>query len=129
MMEFILDNLKTKDRKKVKQFIDTYINKKYSIDWNHIKLSRANGHAHNKMVCEICLWMLENNLPFATEVRCITHYTPDIISPLHIKPIIEVRNTETDKRTQEKFSRIPDDLMEQIIYVDAKQEFYSKLIL
>ena len=125
----ILGNLSLKEIKKIKEFEDKYLDKNFKVEWNKIILRRCDSYEHNKMVSDICLWLFHNNIPFATQCRFISKYNPDIIVPInHIKCIIEVRATETDKKTFEKFSRIPKELQDQIIYVDAKQEFNSKLI-
>ena len=81
------------------------------------------------MVYEICWWLYQNNIPFATETTFKSGYNPDIICPSHIKPIIEIRWSETEKKTLEKFSRIPEELHKQIIYVEAGQEFNELMIL
>lgn len=81
------------------------------------------------MVNEVCWWLYTNNIPFATEVVFKSGYNPDIICPTHVRPIIEIRHSERDKQTLEKFNRIPDDLADQIIYVDTNKEFEEKMIL
>ena len=81
------------------------------------------------MIYEICWWLYKNNIPYSTNAEFKFRYRPDILCPTHVKPIIEVRYSETKKQTIEKFSRIPEELINDIIYVDANQEFQEKLIL
>ncbi|MDP2692198.1 MAG: hypothetical protein Q8O88_01000 [bacterium] len=121
----------TKQRNIIREFETRYLDNQYKIDWNTIKLSRADGYKHNQMVANICVWLCHSNIPFATQCRFRkTSYRPDIICPLGIpKPIIEVRNTETEKRSKAKQIRIPAELHNSIIYVDANQPFKEEMIL
>lgn len=113
---------------KIKEFENKYLDKRFKIDWNKIRLSRADGYNHNLMVASICVWFLHNNINFATQPRFKSGYRPDIICFPHVKNIIEVRNTETERRTKTKLRRIPKELVDNIIYVDAKQKFSEGLI-
>ena len=119
----------TKQNKQIKEFVDMYVDKKYKVDWNVIKLSKANGQAHNQMVATICVWCIHNDIQFATECHLVGNYRPDVIVPFGLPVrIIEVRNSETERRTQEKMGRIPKDLQVQIAYVNANQPFNEKSI-
>ena len=130
MQPIISDKLSIKEKQCINEFVNKYLDKNFRIDWNVIKLSRSDSYEHNKMVSDICLWLFHNNIPFTTQCRFNTQYRPDIMCPIrHIKRIIEVRHTETDKRSFEKFTRIPEELQNEIIYVDAKQIFKQELIL
>lgn len=82
------------------------------------------------MVYEICWWLYKNGIPFVTEPILKSGYNPDIMTPIGMpKKVIEVRCSETDKLTKAKEVRIPDELIDEIIYVDAGQKFTEKLIL
>lgn len=119
-----------KENRIIREFINKYLDKQYKIDWNVIKLSKADGIKHNQMVATVCCWLLHNNIPFATQCRFTSNYRPDIICPTGLPVrIIEVRNTETDKRTKEKEVRIPTELLTEIAFVDANLEFKEKMIL
>lgn len=129
MMTSILDKYSSKIRKRITAFWNKYLDHTVGQYWNHIRISKKNGYKHNKMVCDICLWFLENDIPFSTECVLLGGRVVDIVCPSHIKSLIEVRDSETEKRSFEKFRRTPIELQDQIIYVDAKQEFNEKLIL
>ena len=122
--------LSSKERQRLKEFVDTYLDKRYKMDWNVIKLSKADGKAHNQMVANVCIWCIHNDIPFLTQCRFNSGYRPDIICPVRLpKPIVEVRNTETEKESKAKEVRIPEALKASIVFVDANQEFKDKLIL
>ena len=75
--------------------------------------------SHRRMIFEICNWLYKNNVPFATSVTFKSGYKPDIICPTHIKPVIEVRATETEFQTIAKMDKIPAMLQNEIIYVSV----------
>ena len=82
------------------------------------------------MIYEICWWLYENKIPFITEARFNTGYRPDIIVPDGLpRRIIEVRHSEGSRQSVEKFSRTPEELLNDIIYVEAGQKFFPELIL
>lgn len=97
--------------------------------WNVVKIKKTDGYPHNRMVFDICEYLLKEGIEFTTQAEFKTGYIPDIVCPNHIKPIIEVRNTETEERTNAKKIRIPKELQDKIIYVDATIPFDKKLIL
>lgn len=113
---------------KSSEFMREYADPSFRVSWNTIKLS-GTSKEHQDMVYNICWYLYKNNIPFATEVRFSSGYRPDIVCPTHIKPIIEVRHSEEDKQTNEKFQRIPEVLHNKIIYVEAEEAFYEDLIL
>ena len=123
-----MSRIHPKVQEAVNDFGRAYFTHKRVIHWNTVKFT-GTDRKHQDMIYEICYWLYEQGIPFATEAEFTTGYRPDIVCPTHIIPIIEVRNTETDKRTTEKFGRIPDELVGEIIYVDADQEFSEELIL
>lgn len=120
--------MKQKDLVKVSYFTRKYSDPSFPVRWGTVNFS-GTSKEHQDMVYEICWWLHKNDIPFATEVRFESGYRPDIICPTHIKPIIEVRHSEEDKQTMSKFARIPEELQQQIIYVEAGQPFNEKLIL
>lgn len=122
--------LTTKEKKRIGDFQKKYLDKSYKIDWNTIKLSKADGEAHNIMVANVCIWCIHNDIPFVTQCRFITGYRPDILCPIRMpKYIVEVRNTETEKESNAKLVRIPAELQNSIIYIDANKPFIEKMLL
>ncbi len=105
-----------------------YLSPFYKADTNKINLTKGDGYAHNQMVCNICVYLLENDIPFLTQARFKSGYRPDIVAFGLPKKIIEVRNTETAKKSQEKMVRTPEELQDEIIYIDAKTEFKGELL-
>lgn len=122
-------------QRKINEFSNNYLDYSYRRDWNSINISAADSYDHNRMVFEICYWLLKNKIPFLTQARFKTGHRPDIITPTHIKPIIEVRNTEKEKNSLNKLKLVPIELQKEIIYVDCFNlnkeiiEFNEKLIL
>ena len=101
----------------------------YKSDWNKLNFS-GTSKEHQDMIYEICWWLYENNIPFITEARFTTGYRPDIIVPDGLpRQIIEVRHSEGSRQSVEKFSRTPEELLNEIIYVEAGQKFKKELIL
>jgi hypothetical protein len=112
----------------IKSFEKDYIDRRYKPQWNVVKFS-STSYEHQRTVFDVCWWLYKNNIPFATETVFTSGYNPDIICPTHIKPVIEVRYSEKDKNTIEKFSRIPEELHNKIIFVDANKTFDEKDLL
>lgn len=108
-----------------------YISPFFRREFNKINLSKADGRKHNEMVCMICCWLLDHDIDFITQARFKQNrYRPDIFVPVGLpKMIIEVRNTETQRQSLNKMPNIPEELREEIIYVDAHAEFNEKMVL
>ena len=115
------------DQKKINDFVRQHVDKGQVIHWNSLKFT-GTSKEHQDMVYNICWYLYQHDIPFATEVSFKSKYNPDIICPTWIKPIIEVRHSENDKRTLEKFVRIPNELSNQIIYVDSTKAFVDWMI-
>jgi len=113
-------------QKILNDFSREYIDKRYRVDWNTVKLDTGNSVSHEMMKARVCYSLQKQGIPFACEVRFKTGYVPDIICPTHIKKIIEVRYSETDKLTSKKVVRIPESLINEIIYVNAKDNFEER---
>lgn len=117
------------NQKELNEFKNKYLDLSYRTDWNKINLS-GTSKKHQDMVYEICWWLYSNKIPFITEAKFKSKYKPDILVPYGLpKKIIEVRKSEKEKQTLSKLKRIPKELHNQIIYVEANQEFKSELIL
>jgi hypothetical protein len=117
----------SKDQAKINDFVRRYVDRSQVIHWNTIKL-KGTSKTHQDMVYNVCWWLYKNGITFSTEVKFRTGYTPDIVCPTYVKPLIEIRYSESDERTAEKYERIPAELIDQIIYVDANKPFTEKMI-
>ena len=60
-----------KIQKEVNDWARNFADPMFKIDWGTIKLSKGNTYSHNLRVCEVALVLLDNDIPFATEVRLI----------------------------------------------------------
>ncbi len=116
-------------QKLMNDFKRDYLAPYYRTDWNKINISKADSYEHNLMVCKICLHLLYNDTPFLTQATFKSGLRPDIVVPFGLpKKILEVRASETEDRSIEKFSRIPEELHEEVLYVDAYEEFRPELL-
>ena len=112
-------------------FITNYVdNIKYRTDEGKIKLSKADGYKHNIRVCEICCKLIqETNTKFICQPRLKCGSRPDIIFFRGEEIfIVEVRNTEKDKRSKEKINKLPKELRQLIIYVEANKPLEEELV-
>lgn len=116
-----------KQQRKINDFSRQYLDKSVVLHWNRIKPT-GTSYDHFLRVCRICWYLHTHNIPYCTESKFVSGYEPDIICPTYIKPIIEVRHSETDKKTQEKIKRIPEELHDEIIYVGTDGEFKEEMI-
>ncbi len=125
--------LSKKEVVQINQFKQTHLNYSEKLSQNHIILSAANNaddDAHNKMVCDICRCLLRMKVPFYCEVQLKTGWKPDIIVPTHVKKVIEVFGSETKELFNlKKGHKVPEELRNEIIFVDAKKKFNEKMIL
>jgi len=113
----------------IKHFTDTYIDKHFRVDFNKINLSKADGYFHNLRVCEICCKLIqEKNVKFLTQAKLKCGSKPDIIFFRgNIPYIIEVRNTENDKRSEAKLKKLPYEIREFVHYIDANKPLKEEL--
>jgi len=120
----------THDWKTINDFLRKYVSGGFRRDINKINLSKANGHAHNRMVCEVCIWLLENDIPFFTEFRSRLGLRWDIVTPTHVVKIIEVFNTEDEKKFMTwKAHKLTKGMLHEVVFVDANKPFNPKTIL
>lgn len=93
-------------------------------DWGVIKLSAGNTYEHNMRVAQICIHLLHNGIPFATEAILRYDVRPDIICPTHVLPIIEVLWSESKEDFMEKKAgKYPDSLNKKWILNNAGDDF------
>jgi hypothetical protein len=92
--------------------------------WGVIKLSAGNTYEHNMRVAQICIYLLHNGIPFATEAILRYNVRPDIICPTHVCPIIEVLWSESKEDfVEKKAGKYPDTLNGKWILNNAADEF------
>ena len=113
-----------------KYFIDNYIDKHFRLDIGKIKISKADGYSHNVRVCEICCKLIqEDNTNFICQPRFKKGIRPDIVfNRGNIIYVIEVRNTETDKRSMAKMKKLAKELKNCVIYIDANTPIEEEII-
>lgn len=73
---------------------------------------------HNRLVCEVCLWLKRNNLIYYTRVYTKLGEIVDIVVPELPRPFIEVRVSEEEKKKE--YCPEYNDLR---IFVDASDPF------
>jgi hypothetical protein len=118
-----------KEQAIINTFKRTYFSSHYRSDVNTLSFSNTTKK-HQDMVYEICWWLYKQEIPFFTTVKMKSGYCPDIVVPFGLpKKIIEVRHSEKEKQTRLKDVRIPEDLKDEIVYVDASKIFDPKMIL
>lgn len=97
---------------------------------NTIRLSAENTREHNMQVAKACIILLENGVPFYTEVRLKCGLRPDILCPSHVKQIIEVLHSETPEMfVEKKFNKLPQELRGEYILLDSHEEWPERVIL
>lgn len=108
-------------QKKINDFVRQYVDRSQKIVWDSVRVQLKNGLKHHLGVSLICYWLAEMEVPFATEVKLKSGHIVDILCPSHIKPIIEYRITETKKKFAEKISKLPIELVTEVIEVDKEK--------
>ena len=118
-----------KIQKEVNDWARKFADPMFKIDWGTIKLSKGNTYSHNLRVCEIALVLLDNDIPFATEVRLKCGARPDIVCPTHVRSIIEVLHSETREDFETlKAHKYPSELRGDWILLETCHEFDGKSI-
>ena len=94
------------DQKIVNSFFREHVDRAYKNPMNSIRLNSEHTKAHRERICEVCNCLIENKIPFWTEVRLKNGCIPDIVTPTHVVTFIEVFGTETlDDFYERKFSK------------------------
>jgi len=115
--------------RKFKNFFNEYVAPLQKICLNHVKFT-SGGLLHKRKVAVICAYLSSSGVDFATEVKLKCGKIPDILYPDHIKPIIEVMDSEDLRKFDEKKKmNYPVELRDEIIFVRADKEFNPKEIL
>ena len=112
-----------------RHFVNTYVDKHYKIDEGKIKISKSDGYKHNIRVCEICCKLIqEKNIKFITQCRLKGGSIPDIVFFRgNIPYVVEVRNTENDRRSKKKIEKLPYELREFVVYIDANKPLNKEI--
>ena len=89
--------------------------------------------AHRRTIFEVCNALLQEKIPFFTEVRLKCGTIPDIVCPTHVVPFIEVLSSETIEMFEDlKLAKYPSEFqlrytgsgkLKSFIFVDAQKEF------
>lgn len=126
---FSVSNVMDRERI-IRDFFRRYVDTHFKNPRDTIRLSSGNTDAHNMRVCEVCVVLLKNKIPFYTEVKLKCGLRPDIVCPTHVKQIIEVMATETLKSYQEsKLPKLPEELEDEVLVIEAHKPFEPKMIL
>lgn len=124
--------LTSEEQKEVNDFFRSYVDTlRYKNPMNSIRLNVDHTDEHRRTIFEVCNALIEERIPFWTEVRLKCGCIPDIVCPTNVKPIIEVLSSETvEDFYQKKHHKYPPELQNNsIILVDAKKKFEIKEIM
>jgi len=111
------------DQKTVNDFFRNYVDGGYKNPMNAVRLNVDHTDAHRRTIFEVCNALLDEKIPFWTEVRLKCGCIPDVVAPTHVVPIIEVLSSETEKQFYDKkFDKYPSSLQSHIL-VNALQDF------
>lgn len=124
--------LKPKQQSEINEFMRKYADRSYKTPMNAVRLSAEHTDAHRRGIFEVCNALLAEGIPFYTEVRLTCGCIPDIVTPTHIVPFIEVLGTETMQMFEDlKLHKYPEEFrqryssgkLKSFIFVDAKSKF------
>ena len=100
------------DQKTVNDFFRNYVDRGYKNQMNAVRLNVDHTDAHRRTIFEVCNALLDEKIPFWTEVRLKCGCIPDVVAPTHVVPIIEVLSSETEKQFYDKkFDKYPSCLL------------------
>ena len=116
----------TRQQEYLNRFKRDYLHIAYRSDWNKINVSKADSFRHNLVVSLVCLELLNNDIPFLTQPRFKNGYRPDCIGFYNGQlRIFEIRHSETAKMSDAKGVRIPEELLDSIVYIDVEDVLHS----
>jgi len=87
--------LPSSDQKIVNDFFREHVERAYKNPMNSVRLNVDHTNDHRVRIFEICNVLIDNKIPFWTEVRLKNGCIPDIVAPTHVVRFIEVLGTET----------------------------------
>ena len=83
------------DQKIVNDFFREHVNRSYKNPMNSVRMNVDHTFEHRERIFQICNHLIDNRIPFWTEVRLNNGCIPDIVTPTHVVKFIEVFGTET----------------------------------
>ena len=83
------------DQKIVNDFFREHVNRSYKNPMNSVRMNVDHTFEHRERIFQICNHLIDNRIPFWTEVRLNNGCIPDIVTPTHVVTFIEVFGTET----------------------------------
>ena len=83
------------DQKIVNDFFREHVNRSYKNPMNSVRMNVDHTFEHRERIFQICNHLIDNKIPFWTEVRLNNGCIPDIVTPTHVVTFIEVFGTET----------------------------------
>ena len=83
------------DQKIVNDFFREHVNRSYKNPMNSVRMNVDHTFEHRERIFQICNHLIDNRIPFWTEVRLNNGCIPDIVTPTHVITFIEVFGTET----------------------------------
>ena len=88
-------NLDPSDQKIVNDFFREHVNRSFKNPMNSVRMNVDHTFEHRERIFQICNHLIDNKIPFWTEVRLNNGCIPDIVTPTHVTTFIEVFGTET----------------------------------
>tara|TARA_B100000287_G_scaffold406182_1_gene430412 strand:+ start:3559 stop:3927 length:369 start_codon:yes stop_codon:yes gene_type:complete len=79
----------------INDFFRKYVDRGFKTTINAVKLNPGHTEEHKRTIFEACNSLLNNGIPFWTEVRLKCGRIPDIVAPTHVTPFIEILSSET----------------------------------
>ena len=87
--------LSSSDQKIVNDFFREHVNRSFKNPMNSVMLNLDHTFENRERIFQICNNLIDNKIPFWTEVRLNNGCIPDIVTPTHVVKFIEVFGTET----------------------------------
>ena len=73
-----------KDQAVINEFMREYVDRSYKTPMNAVRLNVDHTDAHRRTIFEVCNALLQEKIPFFTEVRLKCGTIPDIVCPTHV---------------------------------------------
>ena len=128
-----------KDQAVINEFMREYVDRSYKTPMNAVRLNVDHTDAHRRTIFEVCNALLQEKIPFFTEVRLKCGTIPDIVCPTHVVPFIEVLSSETIEMFEDlKLAKYPNEFqlrytgsgkLKSFIFVDAQKAFSKEDLL
>ena len=128
-----------KDQAVINEFMREYVDRSYKTPMNAVRLNVDHTDAHRRTIFEVCNALLQEKIPFFTEVRLKCGTIPDIVCPTQVVPFIEVLSSETIEMFEDlKLAKYPSEFqlrytgsgkLKSFIFVDAQKKFSKEDLL